>query len=45
MGGGGVKNYQKLRDVIYRRPLTRNASENLNRSWIRLIQGRAAEAV
>ncbi len=22
MGGGGVKNYQKLRDVIYKRPLT-----------------------
>ena len=21
MGGGGVKNYQKLRDVIYGRPL------------------------
>jgi hypothetical protein len=23
MGGGGVKNYQKLRDVIYGRPLIR----------------------
>ncbi len=22
MGGGGVKNYQKLRDVIYGRPLS-----------------------
>jgi hypothetical protein len=23
MGGGGVKNYQKLRDVIYGRPLSK----------------------
>jgi hypothetical protein len=30
MGGGGVKNYQILRDVIYGRPLIQNENSNLN---------------
>ena len=29
MGGGGVKNYQKLRDVIYGRPLTQHYKVDL----------------
>jgi hypothetical protein len=28
MGGGGVKNYQKLRDVIYERPHGRPVKED-----------------
>jgi hypothetical protein len=27
MGGGGVKNYQKLRDVIYGRPRNKSDSQ------------------
>ncbi len=30
MGGGGVKNYQKLRDVIYGRPHT-DEKENMDK--------------
>ena len=28
MGGGGVKNYQKMRDVIYGRPLIKSTLQN-----------------